>query len=122
MCPNETELAVLSGLPVVDVPTAITAARSLCEQGSAHVLVTLGEKGCLLVARDNVDTVHVPTAAVTAVDTTGAGDSFLGAFGAFLSQGFDVSECMRRANIVASFSVLRNGTQSSYGRLSDFSF
>jgi ribokinase len=66
-----------------------------------------------LVEKERV--VHVEGREVKAVDTVGAGDSFLGSLGFFLAQGrWDLPECLRRANFVASVSVTRYGTQSSY--------
>ena len=129
VCPNETELALLTGLPVTDVASAITAARGLQARGARAVLVTLGANGSVLLPpRDHAASesipVHVPAAPLGApvLDTTGAGDSFLGAFGAYLAQGLPVAECIRRATVVAGHSVTRRGTQTSFGSASAFVF
>jgi ribokinase len=125
VCPNETELSLLSGMPVTDVPSAVTGARILQAAGANHVLVTLGSQGCVLVPKVDAaesEPLHVPCPRVHAIDTTGAGDSFLGAFGYFLSRGLSMRECLVRANTVASHSVQGTGTQTSYGSAATFTF
>jgi ribokinase len=76
--PNETELSLLTGLPVNDIPSAEAAAKRLLERGTKHVIVTLGEKGALIVDRHT--SAHVDTHHVDVVDTTAAGDAFIGGF------------------------------------------
>lgn len=77
------------------------------------MLVTLGEKGSLHVSAHTAT--HVPVGnAVKAVDTTGAGDCFLGSFAYFLAKGDPMEECMKKANHAASISVTRLGTQTSF--------
>lgn len=113
ICPNETELETLTGLPVKNVDDATNAARVLIKRGAKSVVVTLGENGSLYVTPTAAT--HVPVSTrVVAVDTTGAGDCFLGSFAYFLASGASVEESMKRANTVAGTSVTRPGTQSSY--------
>src|SRR5258706_10150058 len=78
LLPNETELNLLSGVPVKDMASAEQAARTLLGRGARHVIVTLGEKGALIVSADQVK--HVDTYKVNVVDTTAAGDAFIGGF------------------------------------------
>jgi ribokinase len=117
ICPNENEAALLTGQPVTSVADAETAARMLLGRGARQVIVTLGERGSLLVDRGQAT--HVAAPAVKAVDTTGAGDAFVGTLAYFLAVGVSVVEAMRRANQVAAISVQHPGTQTSYPRSAD---
>lgn len=76
--PNETELGLLTGLPVNDINSTEEAARKLLEQGAQNVIVTLGSKGALIVTPTQVT--HVDAYTVNVVDTTAAGDAFIGGF------------------------------------------
>jgi ribokinase len=76
--PNETELSLLTGLEVIDISSAETAAKVLLERGAKHVIVTLGEKGALIVS--DKQATHVNSYKVNVVDTTAAGDAFIGGF------------------------------------------
>lgn len=84
-CPNETEAELLTGVAVKDIDTAKDAASKLLARGVTNVLITLGAQGALLVTSSGAT--HVPAPKVTAIDTTGAGDCFLGAFAFFLASG-----------------------------------
>lgn len=110
--PNETELELLTGRPVRELSEVETAARALRERGPANVVVTLGSRGTLLLLGD--ETRHVPAPVVQAVDTSGAGDAFIGALAVFLAEGVEPVEAARRANATAALSVTRTGTQSSF--------
>jgi ribokinase len=111
-CPNESETELLTGLPVSTVEEAETAARVLLERGAGTIILTLGERGSLLVTADQ--TVHVPATPVKALDSTGAGDAFVGSLAYFLAAGKPLSEAMRRANHIAAISVQAAGTQTSF--------
>jgi ribokinase len=111
-CPNESETELLTGLPVSTVEEAETAARVLLERGAGTIILTLGERGSLLVTADQ--TVHVPATPVKALDSTGAGDAFVGSLAYFLAAGQPLSEAMRRANHIAAISVQAAGTQTSF--------
>ena len=87
LCPNESELARLTGMPVDTVEDATVAARNLLDAGARRVLVTLGARGAALVTRDDVvmyPAVDVPGGAV--VDATAAGDAFRAAFAISLAE------------------------------------
>ena len=78
LIPNETELSLLTDMDVTDRPSAERAAISLLERGVKNVIVTLGSRGALLVTGELV--AHVDTFKVDVVDTTAAGDAFIGGF------------------------------------------
>jgi ribokinase len=85
LIPNETELSLLTGLPVNDIHSTDSteqAARALLERGAKNVIVTLGSKGALIVTSTQVT--QVDTYPVDVVDTTAAGDAFIGGFAAKL--------------------------------------
>merc|ERR1712196_355464 len=92
------------------------AARELIRRGAAKVLVTVGSRGCALFVGDAAGK-FVATRKVKPVDTTGAGDSFLGALGAKIVAGQNLEEAMAFANEVAAVSVTREGTQKSFPTL-----
>ena len=111
-CPNETETELLTGMSVQSPEEAENAAKVLIERGAASVILTLGERGSLLVT--DATTEHVPVAPVKALDTTGAGDAFVGSLAFFLAAGKSLSDAIKRANRIAAVSVQSSGTQSSF--------
>ena len=116
--PNQTELALLSGLPVASIGDASVAARSLIARGIERVVVTLGAEGALFV--DALRVHHVASPAVAAVDTTGAGDAFIGSFVHHLAAGDDPDAALDAAVAYAADSVTKRGTQSSYATRAEF--
>ena len=112
LVPNETELEILTGMPVEDLPQIEAAAHSLFERGLKHLIVTLGEKGALYMHGDNKQ--HYAAPRVDAVDTTGAGDAFVGCFAQTLVASGDINQAIERAIRYASQSVTARGTQTSY--------
>jgi ribokinase len=117
LCPNESEAAALTGRPVGTPDEAKAAARELMVRGAANVIVTLGERGCLVVTP--ADATPVPAPKVTAVDTTGAGDAFIGSLAYFLARGADLIAAAQRATRIAALSVQFPGTQTSFPRAAD---
>jgi len=110
--PNETELALVSGLPVADRDSAFAAARVLAGRGIRHVVVTLGAAGALYVGEEGE--FSLPGQRVAALDTTGAGDAFIGCFAHGRVQGLGLREAMQRAVAYSALSVTGRGTQTSY--------
>jgi ribokinase len=110
--PNETEIELLTGRPAVTPEQAEAAARSLLARGPGTVLVTLGAAGAMIVSAEAAE--HLPAVAVDAVDTTGAGDAFIGSLAVFLGRGQSLREAVQRANAVAALSVQRLGTQAAF--------
>ena len=109
---------MLTGLPVTCSDEALAAAHGLMEKGCRnHVLITLGSQGALLLSRSNLSVpVWVDAPKVKAVDTTGAGDCFLGALAYFLANDWPLEKAVRNSCKVASISVQKAGTQTSFPR------
>ena len=112
LIPNESEAEAITGLPVGNIDEARACAVSLVEMGVPRVIVTLGANGALVADEQGVR--HVAAHKVTPVDTTGAGDAFIGSLAAFLAEGCEEWEAIRRANVYAALSTLAVGTQSSF--------
>jgi ribokinase len=110
--PNETETELLADLPVGTLAEAEAAAHKLLSRGTTTVILTLGERGALLVDEDTVE--NIPAVKVDAVDPTGAGDAFVGSLAVYLGEGLTLRDAIRRANAVAALSVTRIGTQVSF--------
>lgn len=110
--PNETETELLTGQAVGTLAEAEIAARKLLSRGTKTVILTLGERGALLVDEDSVE--NIPAVKVDAVDPTGAGDAFIGSLAVYLGEGLPMRDAIRRANAIAALSVMRIGTQVSF--------
>lgn len=117
LTPNETELASLSGMPTATLSEAETAAKKLLASGPKRVIVTLGEKGALLVTAEGAT--HVPACRVEPVDTTAAGDSFTAAFAVGIAKGMAEEEAAAFASKVAAIVVTRRGAQPSLPTLAE---
>jgi ribokinase len=109
--PNETEAGILTGISVIDLDSALMAAKVLLAKGVQNVIITMGSKGALLV-NNPVETL-IPVEMVTPVDTTAAGDVFNGALAVALAKGLQTEEAVIFANKAAAISVTRMGAQSS---------
>ena len=112
LIPNEHEFAILAGIERLDPEddgALVTYARRL----GPRLAITLGSWGAAVVSSDG-RVERVPAIPVTPVDTTGAGDAFVGAFAYGLAAGLDELTAVRLAIACASDSVTREGTQSSY--------
>lgn len=109
--PNEGELATLTGMRADTAEHIDAASRRLLDRGVKAVIVTLGERGAMLVTSEGCDA--YPVGAVDVVDTTAAGDSFIAALAYALSDGMDMACAIRTANEVSSIVVTRKGAQSS---------
>ncbi len=111
--PNETEAAILAGLPPGRLTPAEAAplARQLQQRGARHVIVKLGDQGCLL-AEAGAAPRHLPAPQVAAVDSTAAGDIFNAALGVALAEGQELAAACGFANAAAALSVTRRGAQA----------
>jgi ribokinase len=108
---NETEAQLLSGLALVDLHNAVDAAMLLRRRGPRDVIVTLGEQGVVWVSAVGVR--HFKAHKVEAVDTTAAGDTFIGALAALLVEGRSMEEALAHAIRAAAICVTRAGAQAS---------
>ncbi|CAG0977085.1 ribokinase [Anaerolineales bacterium] len=109
--PNETELSLLTGMDVKDIPSAEQAAKVLLDRDAKNVIVTLGSKGALLVS-DN-QTTQVVAYKVNVVDTTAAGDAFIGGFASALLRGLSPEEAVKYANACGALATTKFGAQPS---------
>jgi ribokinase len=110
--PNESEAEAITGMAVRNVEDAKKCAAKLLSGGVKRVILTLGANGSLLASRDGME--HVPAFTVKSIDSTGAGDAFIGSFAVFLGEGLPESEAVRRANLYAGLSTTGVGTQKSF--------
>lgn len=108
---NESEATYLSGITVKDHSTALEACANLIQRGAQTIIVTLGDKGCVLANRDGSK--FFPAHNVEVVDTTAAGDAFIGGFVSAMSTSNDLSKSVHYATAVAALTVTRFGAQSS---------
>jgi ribokinase len=110
--PNEHEAFAISGLPVRNLDEAKVCAAKLLASGIRRVIVTLGGNGSLLAGSEGME--HVPAFSVKSLDSTGAGDAFIGSFATFLGEGMPELEAVKRANLYAGLSTTGVGTQKSF--------
>lgn len=109
--PNEKEAEMLTGIKVSDVESAKHAAQALSARGIQTVIITLGQKGALILDKGEFEL--VPSLTVKAVDTTAAGDIFNGALAVALNEGRSLKDATAFACKAAAISVTRKGAQSS---------
>jgi ribokinase len=110
--PNETEAETMTGFPVSNSTEVDACARFMLDEGLRQVIITLGANGSLHATSQKIT--RVPAFDVTAIDSTGAGDAFIGSLACFLAQGLSESDAMSRANLYAALSTLTIGTQKSF--------
>jgi ribokinase len=118
LIPNETELAILTGMPVERDAEVSAAAQSLVEQGAETVIVTLGARGALIAQREGAR--RIAPVKVQAVDTTGAGDAFIGSFARYLAGGLSLDGALAEATRYSALSVTRHGAQKSFAAEAEF--
>jgi ribokinase len=111
LVPNEIEAGTLSGLAVDSPERAMEAGRALRAKGARGVLITLGEGGVVAVTSDGDR--HFPARRVKAVDSTAAGDTFIGGLCAALASGSPLADAIDFAQAAAAISVTRPGAQAS---------
>ena len=112
--PNETELSLLTGLEVKDISSAERAAKILLDHGAKNVIVTLGDKGALFASHNQVT--QVDAFKVDVIDTTAAGDAFIGGFASALLRGVEIVEAVKYANACGALATTKFGAQPSLPR------
>lgn len=119
--PNETEAAALTGIEVNNLEQAEEAAKVFLNKGVKYTIITLGEKGAAVVTNEKSEI--VPAYKVKAVDTTAAGDSFIGALSSKIKKGnleFDnLTSAVKFGNKVSSIVVQKEGAQPSIPYIKD---
>ena len=110
--PNESEAETITGIAVRSLDDARGCAEKLTRDGIRRVIITLGSNGCLLAGREVSE--HVSAFPVRSIDSTGAGDAFIGSFAVFLAEAVPEREAVRRANLYAALSTTGVGTQKSF--------
>jgi ribokinase len=115
---NETEAEVITGHKTGSPAELNGCVEQLLGSGFRRVVLTLGAQGALLAS--TTERVHVPPFPVHAVDTSGAGDAFIGSLATFLGEGLAEVEAVRRANLYAALSATHVGTQKSFPRRDRF--
>jgi len=111
LVPNETEASQLSGINVIDLQTAQAAAKALLGTGVGMVVITLGENGSLLATAENIR--HFPKIEVKAIDTTAAGDAFVGGLSAALVRCLAPEDAVQYATCAGALAVTKFGAQTS---------
>jgi ribokinase len=111
LVPNETELSLLTGIPINDMNSTEQAASALLEIGAKNVIVTLGSKGALIVTDAQV--VHVESYKANVIDTTAAGDAFIGGFATALLQDKSLEEAVRYGCACGALATTKFGAQPS---------
>lgn len=111
LIPNETELELLLDKKNRSLNEIINSAKEVLDYGTKNVIVTLGDKGCVYANKEM--SVHYPCEKVKAVDTTAAGDSFIGGFISAYIDGLSIDECIIYAQKVAEYTVKAVGAVDS---------
>ncbi|EZP66235.1 ribokinase [Pseudomonas sp. RIT357] len=117
LIPNESEATALSGVTVDSLDSAKVAATQLIKAGAGKVIITLGAQGALFADGSGFE--HLVAPKVKALDTTAAGDTFVGGFAAALASGKSEAEAIRFGQVAAALSVTRAGAQPSIPTLHD---
>lgn len=116
--PNESEAETLTGIAVHNLDEAKRCAEYLLAQGLRRVVITLGARGALLATGEGME--PIAPFGVKPVDSTGAGDAFIGSFATFLGEGLEDKDALRRASLYAARSTTRVGTQKSFPTREEF--
>ncbi|MGD0568022.1 MAG: ribokinase [Candidatus Sulfotelmatobacter sp.] len=112
LVPNESEAESITRVAVRNIEEGKKCAEKLLGGGIRRVIITLGANGSLLAGREVRE--HVLPFAVKSIDSSGAGDAFIGSFAVFLGEGMPELEAVRRANLYAGLSTTGVGTQKSF--------
>lgn len=109
--PNQSECEFYTGIYPESLEDAKIAGEKLLALGVKNVIITLGKLGALAIS--NQETIYEKAKIVKAIDTTAAGDTFVGVMIAFLAKGYPMNEAMHYANIASSITIQRAGAQQA---------
>lgn len=109
--PNQTEIALMTGIEANDEEGAAKAVEALQSKGTKDVIVTMGSKGSMVY--NNGKATFVPSRKVNAVDTTAAGDTYCGGLCVALSEGKDIIAAAEFATASSALTVQKRGAQDS---------
>ncbi|UGX84860.1 ribokinase [Phyllobacterium meliloti] len=118
LVPNESELALLTGMPTETDEQIEKAAHSLISRGIRTVIVTLGSRGARLITSDK--STMIEPVKVKPKDTTGAGDAFIGSFARYYVESKELEASLKKAALYAADSITRPGTQKAYATTTEF--
>lgn len=118
ICPNETEAESLTGVKIQSDDDVKRAAEKVLSLGAKNVLITLGSKGAYILGEAG-ECFSEAAKGVHVVDTTAAGDSFIGGFVYALTSGFDIEKALDFANRTAAVTVSRKGAIPALPKLSE---
>jgi len=113
LVPNEHEIELITGIDCRNDYGLQKAAATLFSLGPKTLVVTLGGRGAAIQSREGKDVTYVPAFPVDPVDTTAAGDCFIGTLAVALTEGMGIETAVQMANAAAALSVTRKGAQSS---------
>ena len=108
---NEVEIAILTGAGEVDTSTAAQACKPLIAAGVDHVITTLGKDGAVITSGDGATKVR--GFKVNAIDTTSAGDTFVGALACSLTEGKSLEDAALFANAAGALACTKIGAQQA---------
>jgi ribokinase len=111
LVPNETEAEIITGMPVQTAQDIEAAARALQQTGVPIVVMTLGAKGSLLAESNGLS--RIPTFEIVPVDTTAAGDAFVGTFAVAIGEGKATTEAVTWGSAAGALAATRAGAQPS---------
>ncbi|MEM3506820.1 MAG: ribokinase [Candidatus Bathyarchaeia archaeon] len=111
LTPNEIEVSMMSKVKVKGLKDLIKAGKKLLNIGIEKIIITLGDKGAMLVSKEKV--IRFPAIKVKAIDTTGAGDAFNGALAVALAEGKIIDEAIKFANFAGALTTTKVGAQEA---------
>lgn len=111
LIPNESEASSLTNTQITNMKTAYKSANKLLEFGAKNVILTLGEKGSLIVS--NEELIHKSSITVDVVDTTAAGDAFIGGLASSFVKGYKLEDAVNFATYSGALAVTKKGAQQS---------
>jgi ribokinase len=111
LTPNEVEASMMSKIDIKGPKDLIKAGKKLIGMGIERIVITLGDKGAMLVSKEKI--LRFPAVKVKAIDTTGAGDAFNGALAVALAEGKNIEEAIKFANFTGALTTTKVGAQEA---------